>query len=222
MDLRAKYDALCLSVASVRNELLSKMPKGSTEESLYKGTMILFSELLHKPKFMFVGINPGAGFFNSTGIKYRENELEPESSFEYVDGDNDYTLAKQTREVFSKTKHGADFPNSVKTNFHFTATKSEKDLNDFLNLVIDNYNVNLWELSKKWTQELIEIIEPQYIICEGKSVADKFASLLGVKFDWENDIGIGQFGPVKMISYKRLYSNISNHEALIELLNNLN
>lgn len=30
----------------------------------YKGIQVLFSPLIYKPKVMFIGINPGAGFFN--------------------------------------------------------------------------------------------------------------------------------------------------------------
>lgn len=42
-----------------RDEYISRMV-----DKYWKGIQVLFSPLVCKPKVMFIGINPGAGFFN--------------------------------------------------------------------------------------------------------------------------------------------------------------
>ena len=84
------YEDLKNEVAEVRDYVRGNLIPRTREEELYKGTMILYSQLIKNPDFLFIGINPGAGFFKSTGIKYRPEELDPEDGFEYVVAENEY------------------------------------------------------------------------------------------------------------------------------------
>ena len=85
---------------------------GSIEDSLCKGFSIWFSELTYNPNFLLIGINPGAGYFNNTGIKYREIDLEPSDVFEY--GEYGGILAEETIDVFKEANRFEDLEKSVK------------------------------------------------------------------------------------------------------------
>lgn len=60
---------------SIKNDIEAFVEDFRTDENIssmadkyYKGIQVLFSPLIYKPKVMFVGINPGAGF-NNDNIK---------------------------------------------------------------------------------------------------------------------------------------------------------
>jgi hypothetical protein len=209
-------------IAAARDLVRGRLAAGSREESIYKGTVILFSQLLHRPPFLFIGINPGAGYFNSTGNNYRENELNPDPGFEYVDAENDYdyTLARQTRDVFAQTRFKDCLSACVKTNLFYTCTSNARELYQFNDIVKEKHGVNYWELSAEWTREIIGIVKPTVIICEGKSVINRLASYYGMDVYWHNEIGSFQInGGSRVIGYKRRYSHILNRVSLINALN---
>ena len=55
MDIHAGYESLRNEVAAARDHIRSKWIAGSDEESLYKGSAILFSALMFRPQFLFLG-----------------------------------------------------------------------------------------------------------------------------------------------------------------------
>ena len=104
-------------------EFLTKFENDEKQNNVYKkyfrGIQILFTPLVHKPKFMFIGINPGAGYFNYDGnnAKYVKR-LSPMQNTEYVG--QQYRLAKETRKLFERANISqVDLKNSVKSNYYF-------------------------------------------------------------------------------------------------------
>ncbi len=224
MDIKENYEQLKNEVAICRDELRSKIPEDSPEEELYKGTIILLSKLIYQPKFLFIGINPGAGFFNTTGIKYRDTELDPADGFEYILAERDgydYTLAKQTRDIFLNTKYNKEFVDSVKTNFYYTATSTADDLKKFNQILVDKYHMFMWEKSMGWTKKLIDMIQPEIIICEGIEPLTQIARIYKASITREENIGSFYIDKVPVVGYKRNHSNILNKEKIIEFINKL-
>ena len=113
----------------------------------FRGIQILFTPLIHKPKFMFIGINPGAGFYNYEGNKAKYvKRLSPMQNTEYIG--QEYRLAKETRKLFELSGISKiDLKNSVKTNYYFLATKNTNDLNKLL-VNLKDYNID--KKSEKW------------------------------------------------------------------------
>ena len=71
---------------------------------------------------MFIGINPGAGFYNYEGRRVKR--LSPLEHMEYIG--QDYKLATETRELLRLAGiPNSELNNSVKTNYYFLSCKSK-------------------------------------------------------------------------------------------------
>jgi len=224
-DINAAYEVLKREVAEVRDHVREHLIPGTREEELYKGTTILYSELIHKPDFMFIGINPGAGFFKSTGIKERAIDLEPCVGFEYINAKEegyDYALAVQTRTAFEASKHNECLPKSVKSNLFYTSTSSQNELKEFLYLLIERLDVNYYAKSIVWTKQLIELVAPKVIICEGAWVVNLLCKYYEVTPVWRSGIAYCTInGGISVIGYKRRYSHMLNMDHFVTALNSL-
>lgn len=219
-DINASYSKLKNEVAETRDYVRKNLISGTREEELYKGTMILYSELIYNPEFLFIGINPGAGFFNSTDITFRENELDPDDEFEYLS--YDYTLARQTKTAFGQTRFKDSLSKSVKTNLFYTSTSSLNQMRELFGILSDKFNVNYHEKSLAWTKHLISLVNPKVVICEGKLVVDTLGNYYNVEPKWNQETATFQIGDkIRVIGYKRRYSHIRNIDGFITALNNL-
>lgn len=189
------------------NELLSK-----SISKYYKGIQVFLSPLIYKPKFMFIGINPGAGYYKYNGKRVKR--LNPLKYMEYV-GQN-YRLAKETRMLFNLAGiSNLDLKNSVKTNYHFLSTNNTSELYSLLRqLKIHNINYN----SSLWINKLIDLIQPEFIICEGKTVFEKLLKDKKCEILNKNKIFYSEFGNIKVIGYERLYSNILEKKKVADFL----
>ena len=72
--------------------------------------------------------------------------------------------------------------------------------------------------SKKWINKLIDIIELEFIICEGKTVFDKLTKDRDCKVSEIDNVYYTEFGKIKVIGYKRIFSNILNKEKVAKVL----
>lgn len=222
--LIVSYEALKAEVAGFRDKVRNLLAPGTKEEELYKGTIILYSELLFQPDFLFVGINPGAGFFKNTGLKYRDDELDPEEGFEYLVAENnyDYSLARQTREAFGRTNCKESLSRSVKTNLFFTSTTKASELHTLYEILLNKYNLDYYKKSAEWIKRLIQILQPHAIICEGKQAADSLGSYYKVVPSWKNDVASFEIeGFIPVLGYKRRYSTFRNMNSFSAALNEL-
>jgi len=223
MNLVDNFNLLKNEVSQTRDIFRNRIEKGSREEELYKGTMILYSSLVYRPELLFIGINPGAGYANKYGRIYREDELEPSEGLEYltIEDEDDYQLAKQTRELFQNSKYSDNLINSVKTNVFYTSTDSFQGMNEYYTIISNKYGFNYWEKSFEWTKKIIEMVSPKIIICEGITVIRKLQEIYHVEIEWNNDVGSCRIGNIPTIAYKRLRSNILNKIEFKEVLDTI-
>lgn len=195
-----------------------------TLKELRLGWRIWYSKFIERPKFLFIGINPGdcGGNFED----FTESEM-----LEYINPDeNNYTLAKETQCVFDSLNAINLLQESAKINYYFIKTKGTGELNDFLNR-LHFVNFEIWQQfisnSAKWTQDLINLMNPKSIICEGKTTYDNINDnlFLGEKDwlevkPWNGSVGAFQRSRdnLVLLGYKRTYSNITNKEELADYI----
>ena len=213
--METKYKEIKSEIEKFLNEI--ENDKNLTEQlkKYFKGIQVFFSPLIYKPKFMFIGINPGAGFFNNEGNQ--SNNVKRLSPMQYTDYvGQQYKLAKETRELFKLAEISEnDLKNSVKSNYYFLATTNAKDL---FSLLSHLKIYKIYSKSKRWINHLIDIVEPEVIICEGKTVFEKLAKDRNCIVSEINGIYYTEFGKTKVIGYKRIFSNILNKKEVAKVL----
>jgi hypothetical protein len=219
------YENWILKVKPWLHSLKEKLDANELARELYNGFYIWDSKFIQNPQLMFIGINPGDGNPNNN----RSIRTEPEEQFAYIefmDGENDsYTLARETVEAlemagFSESDIRKLFnEDAVKTNFQYVITKGEGEIKQCFNALegysYKQYNHESYDL----TLELIQIVNPRIIICEGKSVFDEVESY----FDHLEFVTMGQCHYVILpnnqvvIGYNRRRSNIADKSCLAEI-----
>ena len=96
-------------------------------------------------------------------------------------------LAKNTKKIFHKNNQLHLLQNAVKMNTKFYATVGIGELKIFEDFLYKNHcelYIQLLQNNKKWTKEIIEIINPENIICEGKSAFDFMDDLYDDGDNW--------------------------------------
>lgn len=179
----------------------------------FLGYRVFYSPLIINPTVLFIGINPGAGQL----CEY----LDPEERFEYLD--YDFTLAKETKQVFSEIGCSHILENSaVKINYYYIITPTETELYNFTALLEPTLGRQFYEKSGEWTKRMISLINPKIIICEGRRAYDKVTELY--QGDWKetklSDCWLYENpeNNITVVGYSRRYSNIKNKSELAELL----
>lgn len=216
--LQEKYNALADEVKAFVKEYETIMDASG----VYKGVHILFSNLIYKPKVLFVGINPGPGFFNHNQGKKVE-KYDPIEKLEYIDERYDYTLAEETKALFEEAESSEVLYQSMKTNCCFFSTTNEKELTPLLNKIMHNGRPNIYREVEAWTKRIIDMVEPEIIICEGKSAFVKMADhiIIGPK-NWEDGFGYYKTAEnIHVLGYERAFSNILNKEKVAAKINEL-
>lgn len=207
------YEALKEEVRTFRNLVLSKLPDNEIAKSFYKGCDILYSSLHEGPFFLFIGINPGAGYYNTTGVITKDWELDPCDGFEYLNAINeyDYTLAKQTRELFDKAGFYNYLEVAVKTNFFYFHSSKASDLFELYSSLGEEINRQFHANAQKWTRDMINMIKPKVIICEGIDVLKRVSELYDRDPIREGSCGYFELdGCILVLGYSRRYSHILN------------
>jgi len=214
-------------IKGIRNQK-EKIDKNELSKSLYGGFYIWDSKFIQNPEIMFIGINPGDGNpANNGSINFEP--AKQMSYLEYLDLEEPnltYTLARETIDVFEKSgltrEQIIDILNnqSVKTNFHYIITKNQPDIKKCFNLIEPNGFKNYWLQSYNWTGDLINIIKPKMIICEGKGVFDEIKDYEDfTELEWKDGCGfLKRVDGVEVIGYSRTFSNIKNKNRLAELI----
>lgn len=216
MDLLVEYEKIKKEVENFNSEILSESKLETQIEKYYKGVQIMFSPITENPKIMFIGINPGAGFFyeNDRNVK----RFSPLNKNEYSHGE--YRLAQQTRKLFELAElTEQNLADSVKSNCFFFATKSEKELYQFLSHLKSE---KVYLKSEKWINNLVSIIKPEIIICEGKSAFERFTKDKECKFEIDKSVLYAEWNDIDIIGYKRNFSNIKEIKKVAEKLKIIN
>jgi hypothetical protein len=177
-----------------------------------KGTQILYSNLHFKPKFMFIGINPGGGYAKYNNGKLVQ-EFDVQNQLEYSYLKFKYPLALNTRKLFELAGCSRYLKTSVKTNCFFFATTNENQLYQMLSHV---KHLGVYKKSEEWTARLIQIVEPEIIICEGASAFERVVNMKNGVADWQDGVGYAFVGNQHIIGYKRTYSHIRDIGSVAE------
>lgn len=178
-----------------------------------KGTQILFSDLFYRPKFMFLGINPGAGYFNYHGKRVRK--LGVQKQLEYSYKIYKYALAINTRKLFELANCTEYLKDSVKSNCFFFATTTEKELYQMLSHVKD---LSVYKKSEEWSSELVSLVQPEILICEGKSAFDRFVKNKKCRVEKSGSVNIAYWNNIAIIGYLRIFSFIKDIELVAETI----
>lgn len=188
-------------------------------EELYKGAKFLFSPIHIKPKIMLLGINCGDGLWKNIGEK--EQEFKPLKNHEYIE-DGWYRLAQQWVQIFESIDRKDLLENSVKSNYYYFATTNTKDLYKLRTFLNNNTENEFEEKAEDWTKRLISYIQPEILICEGKTVYDKLLEIypdeMHKKSTKIEHIFKADLNNIKVIGCERNQSSLLNPEGIIKVL----
>jgi hypothetical protein len=212
-------------VVSYLDPLNEKLKNDQTAKDLYFGFEIWDSNLVTNPTIMFIGINPGSGD-EVAHYKVKANPTERISYLDCFDERYPYRLAEDTIQYLKLSGLSEDEikelfnQKCVKTNFFYIKTKLESDIKRTLD-AIGSYK-EYFKKSAEFTNELIKIIKPKFVICEGKTVFDNLVYVCERCEDsnWTNDVNYyyDKSENIKFIGYKRRFSNVIDNASIAELL----
>ena len=210
------------------NTKLSTLYDSDVEiQNLYRGTSLWYSPIVENPDVMFLGINPGAGFYNNNNQTLC-HFFEPLKIMEYVDDTQSYQLKWEWNYVFGKKGlNRLDvLANSVKTNFCYLATEDEAALKKLFTQIRGKLDIAPYEVFGNWTRQVVQQINPKLLICEGKDALE-FLRDWSFKNEYKEienkaDLRKGQIGDIKVLQVSRTYSTLKNAEGIIaEIRKNL-
>ena len=177
-------------------------------ETLFKGTQLYFSPLI-KADILFIGINPGIGYFKYKNANVKR--FNPLDKFEY--NGQKYYLATQTKKLFKDLNLGAAFAKSVKINHFPFATASENELHTLLERHKGIFN--LYSVAKAFVEKTISQVNPKLIICEGKSSFDRLKKYLDEEsIEYNENTYVLKHLDYVVIGYKRHLSHIKDKGEL--------
>lgn len=227
MDIQNEYKIIQSQIEAFAKEVDLAVSKDTEIQGYHQGWRVFFSPVVHKPKVLLIGINPGAG---QAGVKDFEF-WDGSEQFEYTNPKYNFALARETTDAFNQAGLADVLKNStVKTNYFFLSTTSEKDLykiTDYLGRGSDEHGEKLGESiftkAGTWTKKLIELIQPEVIVCEGKEAYQNVTDLFpdyGDYAEWQDGVAYTAVpaNNLVIIGYSRLFSNIKDKAALAALL----
>jgi uracil-DNA glycosylase len=206
------------AVKAVHEKILSECKNNAELENLYFGCQIYFSNWVESPDIMFIGMNPGNGYYRSEGEIVEE--FEPLPRLDYLDGS--YDLAEETKKLFSKMGKENLLETAFKTNAFFFATRKSADITRFFCLVSKELQDEIKRKSKEWIIELIKNIKPKNIIFEGFEAFKTMQALYQITFNVisQNEYFIhAKLDDITVMCYKRSFSNIPNIDKVAESIN---
>ncbi len=217
MSLGIQYDSIINDINSVKNRILEAIEPTSVEYELLKGFSVWLSELTFRPSYLFIGFNLGTNFYRGTGIKYKIKDIDYSDVSKYYEYRWVYT--KDTKAVFKKANKFNDLNKSIKININFLVTSNRKDLFQLQGILQEKYDINIPIKAQEWITQLIELIDPKCIICEGEYPARKIAEYFDIELAWQNDLCEYTIrSQTSVIGYKRIFSKIINKNGVVELL----
>lgn len=201
-----KLTELCESDDEIRN--------------LYRGTSLWFSPIVENPKIMFLGINPGAGYYNNNNQTLC-HFFEPLKIMEYVDEEQSYQLKWEWQYIFGeKGLNRLDIlANSVKTNFCYLATEDEVALKKLFTQIRGKLNIAPYEVFGNWTRQVVQQINPKLLIFEGKEALNLLKDW-SFKNEYTEEVSFkemqkGHIGDIKVLQVSRVFSTLKNADAII-------
>jgi len=213
-----QYDKIVNELIIIKRKLENYCrtnPKSQIND-IYRGVCILFTPLLLNPKIMLIGINSGAGYYYKTG-KIR-SWFKPLSYHEYIK--ENYSLAKQTKNIFREINRFELLAESVKTNFNYFITDNTTNLKRLMRLVNYELNIDLRNKSEEWTNTMIKLVKPKIIVAEGFTVFNSLMRsscnniIVKESMNKEGNVKLGYYNDIKVFAYKRNHSSIIDSESV--------
>jgi hypothetical protein len=204
------------------NNLILKASEGNEKlKKVYKGCQIYMSPFFSNPKVMYLGINPGSGFFRANKtIVQKFDPFKPESKQDY-----EYEPWKQIRYCFMKLNGFLDpkefLDTMVKVNYYFFATYNYNELEIFFKLLPQELRYKLLEKSDKWIKTIIAEVSPEYIICGGLKAEKLLNRLYGEEYiplRQGKSNNVGKLNNNIVFTYQRRFSLMRNRKEFIEFL----
>ncbi|TCC97484.1 hypothetical protein EZ449_21945 [Pedobacter frigidisoli] len=199
-------------------ELNALIKEKNLEINAFGGFKVWYSNLIKNPKILIIGINPGKNEKTTAmNINFR-----PSDELEYLADKPNYRLAMQMKKAFAAAElSDVLFNSTMKTNYYHIITDQMNHIQT-LNKVYKGLGKRYNTQSALIIKQLINIIQPEYIICEGKSIYRKVCSLYQdpSESNWSNDCGFSSFsnGEPTIIGFARIRSNIKNIPEVAKLL----
>lgn len=227
MNIKTHYEnTIKTEIEIMIQEVDSGIGNNDNIREYHQGWRVFFSPVIFKPKVLLIGINPGAGAAGLIDIDFWDGS----EMFEYTNPEYSFALARETKAAFHEA--GLDevlATSTVKTNYFFLSTKKEKDLYEITSWLGRGAGTGkellgdkLFRKSGEWTKSLIQLVQPEVIICEGKTAYENVAGLFPEygEYDWANDCGytIVPAENLIIIGYSRMISRIKNKSELAKLL----
>ena len=206
---------------------LNELYKTDAEiQALYRGTSLWYSPIVENPEVMFLGINPGAGFYNNNNHQLC-HFFEPLKIMEYTEPKQDYQLKWEWMYIFGeKGLNRLDvLSKSVKTNFCYLATENEAALKKLFTQIRGKLNIAPYEIFGNWTRQIIQQINPKLLICEGKDALE-FLKTWSFKNEYKDETPVdglkkGTIGNIKVLQVSRTYSTLKNADSIISEIGKL-
>ena len=143
-------------------------------------------------------------------------KLGIQEKLEYTYKQYNYALARNTRNLFELAGCSKYLENSVKTNQFFFATAKETELYKMLSHF---KHLKIYNKSKTWVDKIVSIVQPEIIICEGKSAFDRFSKNKDCQIIVNGNVYYTKYEKIHIIGYKRRFSDIIDNEKVAKLIN---
>lgn len=209
--MEQEIETIGQEVKEFADRLIQRANEDEELGKLYKGTQIFFSPVVKNPQILFLGINPGSGYFNGTHKPVYK--FEPQEKMEYVS--EEFNLSDDWKYVFGHSwyKDNPDslqrpdiLENACKINCFFFATNNSRDLKKLIKLSQKYFGNELFVKSKDWTRRIVRFLEPQIIICEGKQAFVYFENFFRPELeiiDNGNDYKYAKLGNSTVLMFSR-------------------
>jgi hypothetical protein len=190
----------------------------STNEKLkevYKGCQLFLSPIYYNPEFLYIGINPGAGYYN----KHKEllQRFDPMSKHDFEN-----QPFKTVKSCFKMIKKENVLESMVVINNYPYSTKDTTNLEKLFELVPPPMQPDVINKADKWVKTIIQEISPKYILCGGIRAYGGIKSIYPESYkslEYSKCTHIGTIGDVIVIGYKRnRWGTMSNKKDLIKYL----
>jgi len=198
-------------VISVNKKIVKASESNENIKKLYKGCLIYISPFYENADILFLGINPGGGYYKKN--KKIQQQFDPLDNKE-----TGYGLWKELEKCFSKMGKKELTDNMIKSNCYFFNTDKEEDLYTLFEILPPELRMEVKSKSKEWVKTLIKEISPKIIICGGKSAMVRIQELFP---DYEylertNYTKAIKINGIYVISFKRFKNIIRKRNEFID------
>jgi len=195
--------ALQQEVIETHNKIIDYSKENAIINKIYKGCIIYISPIYLHPKILFLGINPGSGY-------YREHNQIIQQFTPLNKPDGGYGLWLQLEKCFNTIGKSKYIESMVKTNICFFATYNQYELNLLYKKLPNEFSTYLKNKQKNWIKTIINEIKPQNILCGGALPLNLIKSLYPniIITKKGKNVSVCKINDTYIISFKRYKNNI--------------